>query len=61
MKARGLMTWMDSKLVGVVTMNTVKLNVPILMELLEVYLPQADVSKTCDANKLKVEVPSALS
>ena len=56
-RSKSLLQWLGPHRVGVVTMNMLKLNVPITMALLKIYLPQSKGSKTCTLdNKLKEEV-----
>ena len=48
-----MIQWLGEKLIGVVTMETLKLNTAVVLELLKIYLPQCPNAKTCDVNKLK--------
>ena len=52
-----LIQWLSPKLTGVVTMDSVKLNVAPLMELLKIYLPQAPEAKTCCVDDVKDQAP----
>ncbi|CAE7509774.1 unnamed protein product [Symbiodinium sp. CCMP2592] len=56
LKNKTLLQWINRDEVGVVTMKTVKLNVPVLTELLKIYLPQCPDAKTCNIELLKEQV-----
>ncbi|CAE7483752.1 unnamed protein product, partial [Symbiodinium sp. KB8] len=54
LKNKTLLQWINRDEVGVVTMQTVAKNVPVLSELLKIYLPQCPDAKTCNVDLLKV-------
>ena len=53
LKNKTLLQWINRDEVGVVTMQTVAKNVPVLSELLKIYLPQCPDAKTCNVDLLK--------
>ena len=53
--SKSLLEWLAPNRVGVVTMHMLKLNVPVILSLLKIYLPQAPKPKTCNLDLLKAE------
>ena len=51
-----LLQWLGPTQVGVITMDTLKKNVPVMMEFLKVYLPQVPEGKTCNVELIKEQV-----
>ena len=51
-----LLQWLGPKQVGVVTMETLKKNIPVMMEFLKLYLPQVPEGKTCNVEIIKEQV-----
>ena len=53
LRTKSLLQWISPEKVGVVTMNTVKLNVEVLIPLCEMYMSQAPPGKTSPVDLLK--------